>query len=168
MSNWKSPRLDYTQGFWLRRFNSFKQTITDILNNELQSSSIPGWMMEGRTVLIQKKPTKVNTDGKYRPIECLNLLGKLLTGSITDKLYEHLEIQNLLPKERKGCRRRSSGTKDQLLIDKSVIKNCKKRKTNLNMAWINFRKAHNMVPYSWMIKSLGMVGAATNIVNLFK
>ena len=70
--------------------------------------------------------------------------------------------------EEKGCRRRSRGTKDQLLIDKAVIKNWKRRKTDITMAWIDFRKACDMVPHSWMIKSLELVGAAKNIVNLLK
>ena len=73
-----------------------------------------------------------------------------------------------MPEKQKGCRRTSRGTKDQLLIDKAVIKNCKRRKTNLNMAWIYFRKAYDMVLHSRMIKSLELVGAAKNIVNLLK
>ena len=84
-------------------------------------------------MLILKDPTKGNAVGNYRPIACLNLLWKLLTGIITDKLYEYIENQDLLPKEQKACRHRSRGTKDQLLINKAVIKNCKRRKTNLNM-----------------------------------
>ena len=34
------------------------------------------------------------------------------------------------------------------------------------MAWIDFRKASDMVLHSSMIKSLGLVEAAKNIVNL--
>ena len=85
-----------------------------------------------------------------------------------NKLYEHLENQDLLSEEQKGCRRRSRGTKDQLLRDNGVIKNSKRRRTNLNMAWIGFRKAYDMVPHSWMIESLKLVVAAKNTVNLLK
>ena len=85
-----------------------------------------------------------------------------------NKLYEHLENQDLLSEEQKGCRRRSRGTKDQLLIDNGVIKNSKRRRTNLNMAWIGFRKAYDMVPHSWMIESLKLVVAAKDTVNLLK
>ena len=118
----KSPGLDYIQGFWLKRFNSIHQKIAYILNNELKSAFIPDWMVESRTVLDQKDPTKGNALSNYRSIACLNLLSKLLTGILVDKLYEHLENQDLLPEEQKGCRQRSLGTKDQLLIDKKVIK----------------------------------------------
>ena len=73
-----------------------------------------------------------------------------------------------MPEEQKRYRRRSRGTKDQLLIDKVVTKSCKRRKTNLNMARIDFRKAYEMVPQSWMIKSLELIGAAINIVSSLK
>jgi len=66
---------------------------------------------------------------------------KLLTGIMSEKLYYHLERNNLLVDEQKGCRKKSRGTKDQLLIDKAILKNCRHRLTNLSMAWIDYRKA---------------------------
>ena len=142
--------------------------IVQELNQCLMTGKVPTLMVEGRTVLIQKDPDKGNVVGNYRPIACLNLLWKLLTAIISDKLYVHLETQDLLPEERKGCRKVSRGTKDQLLIDKAVIRNCKRRKSNLNMAWIDFRKAYDMVPHSWMLKSLDLIGAPRNVIELLK
>ena len=39
-----------------------------------------------------------------------------------------------LPEEQKGCRQGIHGTKDRLLIESIVLKDCKKRHTNLFMA----------------------------------
>ena len=58
---------------------------------------------------------------------------KLLTGIISENTYCFMENEKLLPEEQKGCRRKSRGTKDQLLIDETILKNCRKRKTNLAM-----------------------------------
>ena len=91
---------------------------------------------------------------------------KLLTGIISEELYTYLEETNTLPKEQKGCRRKSRGTKDHLLVDKMVMRNCKRRKTNLSMAWIDYRKAFDMVPHSWIIECLKIYVAAENIVTL--
>ena len=168
MPNWKSPGLDGIQGYWLKRFTSLHEMLAKELNQCLVTGKVPAWMVEGRTVLIQKDPNKGNAVGNYRPIACLNLLRKLLTAIISDKLYLHLETQDLLPEEQKGCRKGSRGTKDQLLIDKAVIRNCKRRKSNLNMAWIDFRKAFDMVPHSWMLKSLDLIGAPRNVIELLK
>ena len=54
------------------------------------------------------------------------------------------------------------------MIDKAVIRNCKRRKTNLNMAWVDFRKAYVMVPHVWIIKPLRLIGAAPNVIALLK
>ena len=72
---------------------------------------------------------------------------KLFTGIIGVELYEHLDKQNLLPEEQKGCRRNLRGTKDQLLIDKMITRNCKRRKIGVGMAWVDYKKVYDMVPH---------------------
>ena len=101
---------------------------------------IPEWMTYGHTVLCQKDTAKGNAVDNYRPITCLPLMWKLMTGVISEKMYNYLESESLLPEEQKGCRRKSRETKDQLLIDKIVLKDCKRRHTNLAMAWIDYKK----------------------------
>ena len=54
------------------------------------------------------------------------MMWKLLTGVITGEMHDYLEQEKLLPEEQKGCRQGSRGTKDQLLIGKTVLKDCKK------------------------------------------
>ena len=102
------------------------------------TDTLPEWLTHGRTVLCQKDRRKGNAVENYRPISCLPLMWKLMTGTIADEMYEYLENEHLLPDEQKGCRRKSRGTKDQLLIDKTILKDCRKRHTNLAMAWIDY------------------------------
>ena len=71
-----------------------------------------------------------------------------------------------LKDEQKGCRKGSRGTKDQLLVDKAILKNCRRRLTNLSMAWIDYKKAYDMVPHSWILKCPEMVGAAKNMISI--
>jgi hypothetical protein len=47
-----------------------------------------------------------------------------------------MKDKNLMPKEQKGCCRGSKGCKDQLLISKAILQECKHKKKNLGMAWI--------------------------------
>ena len=54
-------------------------------------------------------------------------------------------------------------TKDQLLIDKAIMENFRRRKVGLSMVWIDYQKAYDMVPHSWIKKSMGMCGVADNI-----
>ena len=56
--------------------------------------------------------------------------------------------------------RKSSGKKDQLLIDKAILKDCRKRRTNLAMVWIDYRKTYDFVPYTWILECLELLGIA--------
>ena len=88
----------------------------------------------------------------------------ILTGVFSEKTYEHMNENNLLPIEQKRCRNSSRVTKDHLTIDKLVLKNCKNRLTNLCMSWSDFKKAYDMVPHSWITESMKMFGLAENLV----
>ena len=61
----------------------------------------------------------------------------------------------------------SRGTKDELMIDKMVMKSCKRRMTNLSVAWIDYTKAYDMVPHTWILQYLKIFKVA-NISNGFE
>ena len=73
---------------------------------------------------------------------------------IADAIYEHLERWQYLEEEQKGCIRQRQGTKHQLLINKSILEDCKRRARNLSMAWVDYKKAYDSVPHSWIIRCL--------------
>ena len=100
----------------------------------LDSGFVPSWLTKGRTALLQKDKSKDNMASNYRPITCLPLMWKLLSGVIADQIYGHFDQQKLLPEEQKGCRKISRGTNDLLYIDRAVIREVKSRKKNLAMA----------------------------------
>ena len=68
--------------------------------------------------------------------------------------------------EKKGCRKGCRGTNDLLYIDKAVLKEIKSRNKSLAMAWIDYKKAYDMVPHSWIIECLDLFGVAENIKSL--
>ena len=60
-----------------------------------------------RTASLLKNKSEGNIASNYRPITCLPLMWKLLSREIADQINGHLDQQNLLPEEQKGCRKRS-------------------------------------------------------------
>ena len=112
---------------------------------------------------MQKDKSKGNIASNYRPITCLPLVWKLLTGVVADQIYAHLDQQKSLLEEQKGCRKRSRRTNDLLYIDRAVIREVKFRKNNLAMAWIDYKQAYDMVPHSWIKECLDLFGVAENI-----
>jgi hypothetical protein len=93
---------------------------------------------------------------------------KTLTEIIARRISVHLEEHNLLPAEQKGCHSGSKGCKDQLLISKAILEDCKKRRNNLNMAWIGYQKAFDSVQQSWIEKSIELIRVNNKIVKFCK
>jgi hypothetical protein len=75
-----------------------------------------------------------------------------------------LEEQDILPFEQKGCHPGSKGCKDQLMISKAIYENCKRRKKNLSIAWIDYPKAFDSIPHSWVRKSMELVRVDSIII----
>ena len=109
---------------------------------------MPSCLTKGRTLLLQTHKSKGNVTSSYRPITCLPIMWKLLTGVIADQIYAHLDQVKLLPEEQKRCRKGSRGTNDLLYIDRAVIKEVRSRNKNLAMAWIDYKKTYDMVLHS--------------------
>ncbi|MEM7264394.1 MAG: reverse transcriptase domain-containing protein [Pseudomonadota bacterium] len=154
LANWKAPGPDWVRGYWLKKLTSVHGAIAGALQECVTSGDVPEWMVKGRTVLIQKDASKGTVPSNYRPITCLPLMWKLLSGIFSEKIYAHLLQHNLLPDEQKGCRKKSRGTKDQLIIDKAILREVKAMKRNLSMCWIDYKKAYDMVPHSWILEML--------------
>jgi hypothetical protein len=74
----------------------------------------------------------------------------------------------LIRKEQKGCHSRTKGWKDQLLISKAVLQECKRRQENLSMAWIDDQEAFDRVPHGWIIKSLELIGINNKVISFTK
>ena len=150
--NWKSPGPNLVQGFWLKNFTSLHERVRLQLKECLDSRFVPSWLISGRISLLQKDKSKGKVASNYRPITCLPLMWKLLTGVITDQIYSHLDQEIFLPEEQERCRKGSSGTNDLFYIDRAVINEVQSRNKNLTMACIEYKKACDMVPHSWIME----------------
>ena len=80
-------------------------------------------------------------------------------------MYIHLIESNLFLEQKKGYIKNLFDTIDQLLLDKAIIENCRKKAINLNMSLLNYQKAYDGVPQSWLKMCLQMYGVPTNMKN---
>jgi hypothetical protein len=79
-----------------------------------------------------------------------------------------LEEKSLLPTEHKGCHPGSKGCKDQLLISKAIYEDCRRKNKNLSIVWIDYQKAFDSVPHSWVKKSIELLGVNSKIFRFCK
>ena len=54
------------------------------------------------------------------------------------------------------------------MISKAIYEDCKRRNKNLSIAWIDYQKAFDDVPHSWVEKSIELVGVNSKIVRICK
>ena len=80
-----------------------------------------------------------------------------MTGTIAESIYNFLDVNDKLPVEQKRCKKKGRKSKHQLLIDNTILRDCRKRHTYLWIAWIDYKKAYDMVSHSWIIESLEQV-----------
>jgi len=167
--NWRAAGLDGIHNFWIKYLTNLHERLASQIQDILNGSDIPSWLTQGRTVLIMKNkdvgPTVVSN---YRPITCLSNIWKLITSIIADEILAHLDTHNSWPWEQKGCKRRSKGTKDHLLVDKLVMFLTKRNRRNLRISWIDYRKAYDSVPHSWIFEVLRMYKVADNVCSFLK
>ena len=75
------------------------EILATFLNECIKVGDVSGRLVKGRTILVMKDSKKGTEVWNSRAIACLNLIQKLLTGIISDKAYDHLEENKLLPEE---------------------------------------------------------------------
>lgn len=153
-TNWKAPGPDKIQNYWLKAFPSTHAMIAEAFNNLIENPNLtPSTLTEGITYM-KSKDADTENPAKYRPITCLSTLYKILTAVIASKMNAHLTSNNILTEEQKGCRSGSQGCKEQLIIDSTIMNQARTKQQNLYMAYVDYKKAFDSVPHSWLIEVL--------------
>lgn len=166
--NWKTPGIDRIPNFWLKKLSSTHAVLAQAFTHLIEHpSTTPEWLTKGNTLLLPKS-SNTKEAKNYRPITCLPTIYKLLTSILTHRAYAHLDANNLLPEEQKGCRKGSYGCKDQLLINKMITEHATKHRQNLSTAWIDYRKAFDSVPHSWLLEVCQLHGLNQHFIDFLK
>ena len=123
LSNWKAPGIDQVQNCWLKDITALHPLMLELFDHTMKKpTTMPKWMTGGRTMLGE-----TTIANNYQPITCLPTTYKLLILILTDKFYNHLTEENILPIEQKSIRRKIRGCKDHLMIDKIISEDAKRK-----------------------------------------
>ena len=91
---------------------------------------------------------------------------KILTAQIREEIYFSLTNRRLFHEEHKGCSKKSRATGKLFYIDKHILN--KTRQNNLAFTWIDYKKAYDMVPQSWIINCLKMFKISDEVINFIE
>ena len=93
---------------------------------------------------------------------------KILAAQIRKEIYYPLTSCRLFPDEQKGYHKGSRGTRKLFYIDQHILNESKTKRKNLSMAWIDYKKAYDMVPQSWIINCLKMFKLSNEVTNFIE
>ncbi|BFU20177.1 hypothetical protein, conserved [Entamoeba histolytica] len=115
ISNWKTPGIDTIYGYYWKRMSSSREIILNIFNEWLNFiQNIPLDMVSGRTLLIHKGGDR-NDVTNYRHISCTNVIMKVFTSILKEKIHRRLNM-NCEPlkisKNQLGCKLQSLAAKE--------------------------------------------------------
>ncbi|GLD56394.1 uncharacterized protein AKAME5_000874400 [Lates japonicus] len=110
----------------------------------------PEWSTQGPRILIIKDPLRGAVPSNYRPITCICITWKLLSGIIVAKMNRHMA--QYVSRAHKGIYSNTREARHQLLVNRAVTRNCKTRQTNLCTAWIDYKKAFDSMPHTGIVE----------------
>ena len=67
---------------------------------------------------------------------------------------DHCNSNNIVTEEQAAGKRNSWGCTDQLLINKMIYEEVKENRRNLTIVWLDYKKAFDSIPHSWIVESL--------------
>ncbi|XP_045492418.1 uncharacterized protein LOC123691877 [Colias croceus] len=168
LHNWKSPGVDRIHNYWYKKLivlhKSLAKNLSDIIKGH---QNIPEFITTGITYMLPKTDYSP-LPSQYRPITCLPTIYKILTSAITVKINSHIERYNIIAEEQKGCRRGHMGCKEQLIIDSTIHKHATTKNRNLHCTYIDYKKAFDSIPHTWLIQILKMYKVNSKLVDFLQ
>ncbi|CAB3260828.1 unnamed protein product [Arctia plantaginis] len=167
LPNWKSPGPDGLHNFWLKWFRSSHARLASQFQAALDSGSLPQFLTTGITHLLYKSGSVMDPKN-FRPITCLPTMYKLLTSILRLKITLHINNNSIMSVSQNGCRSGTRGTKDLLIIDMTISQQVRCNRKSLATCWIDYKKAYDSVPHTWLLKVLELYKIDTTLCTFLK
>lgn len=168
LQNWKAPGVDRIHNYYYKKFTCTHFLLAQHFQKFLDDpASFPDFLCTGITYL-KPKSEDLQNPAKYRPITCLSTIYKIFTSVIANRILTHCEENYIIAEEQKGCKKNTKGCKEQLTIDNVVLEQAHKKSRNLFTCFIDYKKAFDSVPHTWLIHVMEQYKVDFSIINFLK
>ena len=133
-----------------------------IFQQTLDQNTVPD---DWKTALVTPvfKKGKRSEPANYRPVSLTSIICKINEHIIVSETMDHLERQNILVDYQHGFRRRRS-CESQLLITSHDLASILNRRSQVDVAVLDFAKAFDKVPHQRLLKKLRYYNLHANVV----
>ena len=135
----KAPGSDLRSGYWYKNLTSYRDQLSVLFNQQFQFDLLPTWLSAAHTVLLPKI-TDTHIAKNCRPIACLNVMYKIYSSCINQCLMDHVYKNSIVTPKQAVRKKRVWGTVEQMLINKSILKEVRLIRRNLATVWLDYRK----------------------------
>ncbi|KAG0435770.1 LINE-1 retrotransposable element ORF2 protein [Dictyocoela muelleri] len=164
LHNWKAPGFDLIYAFWIKAMTKIHEKLYNIYLKYLyEPEIIPEILFIGNTHLIPKAETGKVED--FRPITCLSNFYKVLTKILKDKLWHHIESNQIISINQAGAMKNIQGAKEQYLINQSIIS---LSNTKIYTSWFDVKKAFDSIDQDYLLKLLEKIEIPQKIMKFLK
>ena len=150
----KAPGSDIINGYWYKNLTSYRDQLSVLFSQQIHfDSPLPRWLSATHTVLLPKS-TETHIAKNYCPTACFNVMYKLYSSCINQCLMDHVYKNNIVTPEQAAGKNKVWGTVEQLLINKSILKEVRLMRRNLVTVWLDYRKAFDSIPHRLLLHAL--------------
>ena len=115
---------------------------------------------------LKKTPQRA-APTNYRPLTCLPMMWKILMAHIKEIIYTLISWGSS-PTNRKDAAKNQMYRGTNICIYQHIRNESKTRQKNLAMACIDYKKAYNMVPQTWIVHCLKMYKIPDQVIQFIK
>ena len=116
-----------------------------------------------RTILLPGN-SDTHDPKNHRPIGCQNTLYKVYTSLLAHFIQDHCVSNNIMAPAHGGGKPGTWGCVNQLLINKHITNEVKQKRRNLACVWLDYQKAYDSIPHSWMLEALRLAKVPDDII----
>ena len=124
-------------------------------------------LLKSMTLLLPKNKDTIQPRN-YHPIALQNTMYEVYTAILGELITDHCERNNIITKEQAAGKRGSWGYADQLMRNKIIYEEVTSACKNLVTVWLDYQKAFDSVPHSWIIKILELDKVPQIIIEAIK
>jgi Reverse transcriptase (RNA-dependent DNA polymerase)/Endonuclease-reverse transcriptase len=168
LKNRKSPGIDQIPNFALKILPSIaKSFFLNIINASFSLNYFPNLWKQASVVVLKKPGTDPTLPSSYRPISLLPAMSKIFEKMIQAHLLEHVEKNNIIPREQFGFRRAHSSVHQ---LDRVVghIERAFDNRMSTGALFLDIEKAFDKVWHDGLIFKLFKFKFPLHLIKLIK